>query len=116
MKFSKINLASLKSFIVPTLILLTIGLIVPFAFIPLLDNVKETNNKLKADQERLGILSEKVSVLDSIDESDVNDKLSRSEQVLPVGKSLASKVSSSCSLPQYAGVLICWGSEKKLRH
>ena len=92
MKFSKINLASLKSFIVPTLILLTIGLIVPFAFIPLLDNVKETNNKLKADQERLGILSEKVNVLDSIDESDVNDKLSRSEQVLPVGKSLASLV------------------------
>ena len=92
MKFSKFNLSSLKSFVVPTLILLTIVLIIPFAFIPLLNNVKETNDKLTADQERLSSLSTKIVVLDSIDENDVNDKLSRSEQVLPVGKSLAALV------------------------
>lgn len=92
MKISQVDLSKLKTFVVPALILVTIILIVPFAFIPLLNNVKETNENLKAEQERLDKLSTKLEVLDSLDENDINDKLSISEQVLPVGKSLASLV------------------------
>jgi len=92
MNFTKFNLASLKTFVVPTLILITILLIVPFAFVPLLNNVKETNKKLQSEQERLDSLANKLKILNALDESDINDKLAKTEQVLPVGKSLASLV------------------------
>lgn len=92
MNISKIKLSTLKNFAVPVLILVTIILIIPFAFIPLLNNVKETNENLKSEQERLVRLSTKLEVLNSLDENDINNKLSISEQVLPVGKSLASLV------------------------
>src|SRR3989344_1130608 len=92
MNFTKFNLASLKTFVVPTLILITILLIVPFAFVPLLNNVKETNKKLQSEQERLDNLADKLKILNALDESDINDKLAKTEQVLPVGKSLASLV------------------------
>lgn len=92
MKISRVDLSKLRTFVVPVLILATIILLVPFAFIPLLNNVKETNENLKSEQERLERLSTKLEVLNSLDENDINDKLSISEQVLPVGKSLASLV------------------------
>lgn len=92
MSVSKIDFSKLKTFVVPAIILVTIILIIPFAFVPLLNNVKETNDSLKSEQERLDRLSTKVEILNSLDESDINDKISISEQVLPVGKSLASLV------------------------
>lgn len=92
MKISQIDVSKLKTFVVPVLILVTIVLMVPFAFIPLLNNVKDTNNSLKSEQESLDRLATKLEVLNSLDENDISDKLSISEQVLPVGKSLASLV------------------------
>ena len=92
MKISQLDLSKLKTFVVPVLILVTIVLMIPFAFIPLLNNVRDTNDSLKSEQERLDKLAVKLEVLDSLDENDINDKLSISEQVLPVGKSLASLV------------------------
>jgi hypothetical protein len=89
MKVSSSNFAGLKSFVVPTLILVTIVLIVPFAFIPLLENVGKTNSGLEEQRERLDGLSTKIDVLDSLDEKDINEKLSLAEQALPVGKSIA---------------------------
>lgn len=88
MKLSNLNSVALKSFVVPTLILLTIILIIPFAFMPLLNNVKKTNDSLKEQQNRLKKLSTKLDVLNSLDEQDINEKLSLAEQALPVGKSL----------------------------
>jgi len=92
MKISQFDLSKLKIFVVPALILATILLIIPFAFVPLINNVKETNDDLKSEQERLANLETKLELLNSLDENDINEKLSDSEQVLPVGKSLASLV------------------------
>ena len=89
MKLTSSSFVGLKSFIVPTLILVTIVLIVPFAFIPLLENVSKTNTRLKEQEERLDGLSTKIDDLGSLDEGDINEKLFLAEQALPVGKSLA---------------------------
>ena len=89
MKPFKIDLSSLKSFVIPVLILVTISLLVPFAFIPFLNNVKGTNESLKKQKERLGRLSEKLEILNSLDEREINENLTLAEQTLPVGKSLA---------------------------
>lgn len=85
----KIDLSVFKSFVVPALIIITIILIIPFAFIPLLSNVRETNDSLKSDQERLENLSNKLNILNSLDEAEINEKLAITEQGLPVGKDLA---------------------------
>ena len=85
----KIDLSIFKSFVVPALIIVTIILIIPFAFIPLLNNVRETNDSLKSDQERLKNLSDKLDTLNSLDEAEINEKLAIVEQGLPVGKDLA---------------------------
>lgn len=85
----KIDLSVFKSFVVPALIIITIILIIPFAFIPLLSNVRETNDSLKSDQERFENLSNKLDILNSLDEAEINEKLTITEQGLPVGKDLA---------------------------
>lgn len=85
----KIDLSIFKSFVVPALIIITIILIIPFAFIPLLNNVRETNDSLKSDSERLKNLSDKLDTLNSLDEAEINEKLAIAEQGLPVGKDLA---------------------------
>ncbi len=92
MKVSSSNFTGLKSLVVPALILVTIVLIVPFAFIPLLENVGKTNSGLEEQRNRLAGLSDKIEVLDSLDDRDINEKLSLAEQALPVGKSLASLI------------------------
>lgn len=85
----KVDLTGLKSLIVPLLIVITVIVIIPFAFLPLLDNVSETNNDLDKEQKRLTILADKLDFLNSLDEQDVTDKISIVEKALPVGKSLA---------------------------
>src|SRR3989344_2207827 len=89
MKPFKIDLSGLKSFVIPFLILVTVSLLVPFAFLPFLGNVRGTNESLKKQKERLGELSEKLEILNSLDEGKINENLTLAEQTLPVGKSLA---------------------------
>ena len=85
----KIDLSIFKSFVVPALIIITIILIIPFAFIPLLNNVRETNDSLKSDSERFKKLSDKLDTLNTLDEAEISEKLTIVEQGLPVGKDLA---------------------------
>lgn len=106
MKLSDFDFSRLKSFVVPALILVTVVLLIPFAFIPLLDNAKKTNDSLKQEQERLGRLSEKLDFLNSLDEKDINDKLASVELALPVGKSLAPLMVGVHNLAVNSGFLI----------
>lgn len=89
MKLFKIDLSGLKNFIVPTLILITILIIIPFSFVPLLNNLKTTNDTLRQERERLGRLSDKLEILSNLDEESINEKLVVVESALPVGKSIA---------------------------
>ncbi len=106
MKLFGFDLSGIKSFVVPTLILVTIILIIPFAFIPLLNNAQKTNDSLKKQQDRLARLSEKLEVLNALDEKDINDKLTLAEQALPVGKSLAQLVVGIRSLAISSDLLL----------
>lgn len=106
MKFSNMQVSSLKSFIVPALILVTIVLMIPFAFIPLLNNVKSTNDQLRQESERLAKLSEKLAVLDSLDEQEISEKLALAEEALPVGKSLAQLVVGVQNLAARSSLLV----------
>jgi len=67
-------------------------LLIPFAFLPLVRNVKDTNGQLKDQKMRLKRLSDKISVLNSLNEQDINSQLSQVETALPSNKSVAALV------------------------
>ncbi|MEX0616781.1 MAG: hypothetical protein WD231_03170 [Candidatus Woykebacteria bacterium] len=89
MKLFNIDLKNLKALAVPALIAVTILVIIPFVILPLLRNVRETNNSLNNDRERLRNLSNKLGTLNSLDEAEINQKLSEANIALPAGKQVA---------------------------
>jgi Tfp pilus assembly protein PilO len=84
----KIDLSKITAYLIPILVVLFVVVFFPFFLKPQLDKIKQKNEEVKKNEQRLTVLNEKIAGLEKINENDVSLKLLEAEKAVPSDKKI----------------------------